>query len=70
MPSFVDYWGMIGQALAGHPDLVCGHFGGTLAPEFRLRYDGDRVLIAGLPEQAGAAGQKHHAAAPGPINTT
>jgi len=44
--SFVDYWGMAGRALADHPELVRGQFGGTTAPVFRLRYDGDRVAIA------------------------
>ncbi len=43
--SFIDYWGMQGRTLADHPDLVRSQFGGTPAPVFRLRYDGDRVLI-------------------------
>jgi levansucrase len=43
--SFVDYWGMAGRSLADHPELVRSQFGGTPAPVFRLRFDGDRVLI-------------------------
>ena len=43
--SFIDYWGMAGRTLADHPELVRSQFGGTPAPVFRLRYDGDRVLI-------------------------
>lgn len=43
--SFVDYWGMAGRALADHRELVRAQFGGTPAPVFRLRYDGDRVLV-------------------------
>ncbi|WP_082703398.1 glycoside hydrolase family 68 protein [Novosphingobium sp. Fuku2-ISO-50] len=45
--SFIDYWGMEGRSPADHPELLRSHFGGTPAPVFRLRYDGDRVLIAG-----------------------
>ena len=44
--SFTDYWGMEGRSLADHPELLRSHFGGTPAPVFRLRYEGDRVLIA------------------------
>lgn len=44
--SFVDYWGMQGRALADHPELLRAQFGGTPAPVFRLRYDGDSILIA------------------------
>lgn len=43
--SFVDYWGLAGRRLADHPELVRSHFGGTPAPVFRLRYDGDRVTV-------------------------
>lgn len=44
--SFVDYWGMQGRSLADHPELVRSQFGGTPAPVFRLKYDGDRITIA------------------------
>jgi levansucrase len=44
--SFIDYWGMAGRSLADHPEMLRSHFGGTPAPVFRLRYDGDRVMIA------------------------
>ena len=44
--SFVDYWGMAGRALADHPELLRSRFGGTPAPVFRLRFDGDWVAIA------------------------
>ena len=41
--SFVDTWGLQGRALADHPEMLRGQFGGTPAPVFRLTYDGDRV---------------------------
>jgi len=44
--SFVDYWGMAGRSLSDRPELIRSHFGGTPAPVFRLRYDGDSVFIA------------------------
>ena len=44
--SFTDYWGMAGRTLADHPELLRSQFGGTPAPVFRLRFDGDRVMIA------------------------
>ena len=44
--SFVDYWGMAGRSLADRPDLIRTHFGGTPAPVFGVRYDGDSVVIA------------------------
>jgi levansucrase len=43
--SFIDYWGMAGRSLAEHRELLRSQFGGTPAPVFRLRYQGDRVLI-------------------------
>jgi levansucrase len=43
--SFIDYWGMAGRSLADHPELLRSRFGGTPAPVFRLKYQGDRVLI-------------------------
>lgn len=44
--SFINHWGLAGRNLADHPELLRSQFGGTPAPVFRLRYDGDRVLIA------------------------
>lgn len=44
--SFIDYWGLGGRTLSAHPELIRRHFGGTVAPVFRLRFDGDRVTIA------------------------
>lgn len=44
--SFVDYWGMEGRTLAEHPELVRQQFGGTAAPVFRLKFDGDIVTVA------------------------
>lgn len=44
--SFVDYWGLEGRDPADHPELLRGHFGGTAAPVFHLRFDGDSVEIA------------------------
>jgi levansucrase len=37
---------MQGRTLVDYPELVRAQFGGTPAPVFRLRYDGDRVTIA------------------------
>jgi levansucrase len=44
--SFVDYWGMEGRTVADHPELLRSHFGGTPAPRFNLKFDGDCVTIA------------------------
>lgn len=44
--SFIDYWGMAGRKLADHPELLRRQFGGTPAPVFQLRFDGNRVTIA------------------------
>lgn len=41
--SFIDYWGLEGRDPASDPALLRGRFGGTVAPVFRLVYDGDRV---------------------------
>ncbi|MDE2595433.1 MAG: glycoside hydrolase family 68 protein [Sphingomonadales bacterium] len=44
--SFVDHWGLAGRSLDAQPELVRQQFGGTPAPVFRLRFDGDRIAIA------------------------
>lgn len=44
--SFIDHWGMEGRSFEDHPELLRGQFGGTPAPTFCLRFDGDRVAIA------------------------
>ena len=43
--SFIDYWGMAGRDTATDPALLRQQFGGTPAPEFGLRMDGDRIDI-------------------------
>lgn len=44
--SFVDYFAMAGRTTAEHPELLRSNFGGTPAPRFTLRFDGDSVVIA------------------------
>lgn len=44
--SFVDYWGMEGRTTATNPELLRSNFGGTPAPRFHLRFDGDSVTVA------------------------
>lgn len=44
--SFVDYYGMRGRKVSEHPELLRSNFGGTPAPRFQLRFDGDSVTIA------------------------
>jgi levansucrase len=44
--GFVDLWGLAGKDPAADPSLVAQHFGGVLAPRFRLVLDGDRAHIA------------------------
>lgn len=44
--SFVELWGLAGRSPADHPQLRRSQFGGTPAPIFHLRFDGDTVTIA------------------------
>lgn len=44
--SFTDYFAMGGRKLSDHPELLRSNFGGTPAPCFALRFDGDRVTVA------------------------
>lgn len=44
--SFIDHWGMQGRSFADFPQLLRQQFGGTPAPVFHLRFDGDRVTLA------------------------
>lgn len=44
--SFVDYYEMRGRTVSEHPELLRSNFGGTPAPRFQLRFDGDTVTIA------------------------
>lgn len=44
--SFIDHWGMQGRTFASHPETLRAQFGGTPAPTFALRFDGERVSIA------------------------
>jgi levansucrase len=43
--SFIDHWGLKARRFEDHPDLLRAQFGGTPAPLFRLRLDGDHVSI-------------------------
>ena len=43
--SFIDHWGMAGRSFDQHPALLRGQFGGTVAPEFDLKFAGDAVTI-------------------------
>jgi levansucrase len=43
--SFIDHWGMKGRSFASHPDLLRSQFGGTPAPTFGLRFEGERVEV-------------------------
>ena len=44
--SFLDYPGVSGDGPPTNPDQRRAHFGGTVAPPFKLTYDGDTVLPA------------------------
>lgn len=44
--AFVDYWGMAGRTVATHPEVTRSQFGGTPAPRFRIKLDGDVSSIA------------------------
>ena len=44
--SFIDHWGMAGRRLDHHPELLRAQFGGTVAPEFGLQFDGHSVTIS------------------------
>jgi levansucrase len=44
--GFVDLWGLAGKDPVADPSLVAQHFGGVLAPRFRLALDGDKAHIA------------------------
>ena len=44
--SFVDFWGLDGRDPRADADLRSRHFGGTVAPLFRLAFNGDEVTIA------------------------
>ena len=43
--SFIDHWGMAGRTFADDPALLRSQFGGTVAPEFDLAFDGPNVTI-------------------------
>ena len=45
--SFIDLWGMMGRSRDSHPETLATQFGGTPAPVFRLRLDGDHTAILG-----------------------
>ena len=44
--AFVDYWGMEGRTVASNPETTRAQFGGTPAPRFRIRLDGELSSIA------------------------
>ena len=43
--SFIDYWGLKGQSVDDNPELARAQFGGTFAPFFKLKLDGDCAEI-------------------------
>ncbi len=43
--SFIDHWGMQGRSFATHPETLRAQFGGTPAPVFHLRFEGEEVHI-------------------------
>lgn len=43
--SFVDYFAMAGRKVADAPELLRSNFGGTPAPRFKIRFDGDVVMV-------------------------
>lgn len=43
--GFVDLWGLEGRSPHDQPELVTSKFGGTPAPRFRLRLNGDTSMI-------------------------
>lgn len=43
--SFIDFWGLEGRSADPGSSLVRHQFGGTFAPRFSLRLDGDRAEI-------------------------
>jgi levansucrase len=49
--SFIDQWGLQGRSLSDHPDLRRTHFGGTIAPFFRLDLRGDTTTIVQSDER-------------------
>ena len=44
--GFVDYWGLKGKALNGDVERARRQFGGTFAPRFSLRVNGDQAILA------------------------
>lgn len=45
--SFIDYWGLEGRSIENDPELARKQFGGTYAPFFKLKLDGDHAGIVG-----------------------
>jgi levansucrase len=43
--GFIDYWGLGGRSVSDNVELARQQFGGTFAPPFRLRLDGDAAEI-------------------------
>jgi levansucrase len=44
--SFVDHWGLQGRRFEEHPELLRTQFGGTPAPRFSIKLDGQTAVIA------------------------
>lgn len=44
--SFIDHWGIAGRRFEDFPDLLRSQFGGTPAPVFHLRFDGESVTFS------------------------
>lgn len=43
--GFVDLWNLAGRLPGNDPEVVSQHFGGVLAPRFRIALDGDRAGV-------------------------
>ena len=43
--SFIDYWGLKGRSVDDDPELARQQFGGTFAPFFKLKLEGDHAEI-------------------------
>jgi levansucrase len=44
--SFIDHWGLQGRRFEDHPEMLRSQFGGTPAPRFSLKLDGQTAVIA------------------------
>lgn len=43
--SFIDHWGLEGRSFTDYPEMLRGQFGGTPAPLFSIRLNGDKAEL-------------------------